>query len=94
MRRGDHPSGFRQHGGLFNPLALTHLFNRVNNIVGILLDRVIDARLRSRAGAIIINAQATTHVESGELRTELAQLGIGAGRLLDRVLHPPDLRDL
>ena len=94
MWRGNHPSGFRQHGRLFNPLALTHLFDRVNDIVGILLDGVIDARLRGRAGAVIINTQAATHVETGELRTGLAQLGIGTGRLLDRVLHPSDFRDL
>ena len=55
MRCGDHPAGFGQHGGLFNPFVLTHLFDRVNNVVGILLDRIIDARLRGRARAVIID---------------------------------------
>ena len=94
MRSGDHAAVLSEHDRLAHVLTLAHLLDRVDDVVGVFLHGVVDARLRGGTRAVIVDAQSPTDIEVVEVRAELAQLGVRPRRFLDRVFDPLDVGHL
>jgi hypothetical protein len=66
----------------------------VDDVVRVLLQRVVHARLEVRLRAVVIHAQPTADVEVLQPRPELRQLGVDAGRFVERAFDDADVGDL
>ena len=68
--------------------------DRVDDVVRVLLKRVVHARLGRRAAAVVIHTQAAAHIHVGDVDTHRAQLGVVARDLLQSRLDVADVSDL
>ena len=68
--------------------------HRVDDVAGVLLERVVRARLRRGVGPVVVDPEAATHVHVRDVEPELPQLGVVARDLLERRLDVADVGDL
>jgi hypothetical protein len=68
--------------------------DRVDDIVRVFLQRVVHARLRCRARAIVIDPQSPADIDVRDVDTHAAQLRVVASDLLQARLDVPDVGDL
>ena len=66
----------------------------VDDVVGVLLERVVHARFEVGLRAVVVDAQTAADVEVLEAGALLDQLGVDARRLVQRALDDPDVRNL
>ena len=68
--------------------------DRVDDVVGVFLQRVVDARVGRRVRAVVIHAQAAADVDVRDVEPHLAQLDVEARDLLQPDLDEADVGDL
>ncbi len=68
--------------------------DRVDDVVGVLLQRVVHARVRRGVGAVVVHAQPAADVDVRDVHAQRAQLDVEARDLLQRRLDEPDVGDL
>ena len=66
----------------------------VDDVVGVFLQRVVDARLEVGLRAVVVDAQAAADVEVFQPGAALVQIDIDAGGFVDRRLDLADVGDL
>ena len=66
----------------------------VDDVVGVFLERVVDARLEVGLRAVVVDAEAAADVQILEPGARLHELGVDPGRLVQRPLDDPDVGDL
>ena len=81
----------RRHGDV---LGLADLVDDVDDVVGVLRDGVVHARLVRRVAPVVVDAETTTHVEILDRVTVGAQLRVDARTFADGILDAADLGDL
>jgi hypothetical protein len=79
---------------MFHAGIVAHGLDVIDDVVGVLLERVIDARLEIGLGAVIIDAETAAYVEVVQSRARLDELDIDTRRLVQRPLDDADVRDL
>ena len=73
---------------------VAHRLDVVDDVVGVLLERVVDARLEIGLRAVVVDAEAAADVEVLETGSGLDELGIDARRLVEGALDDADVRNL
>ena len=66
----------------------------VDNVVRVLLRRVVDTRLGGGIRAVVVHTEAATDIDIGDIDTHPAQLGIEARDFLEAGLDVADVRNL
>src|SRR5687767_7260289 len=74
--------------------VVTHRLDVVDDVVGVLLERVVDARLEIGLRAVVVDAKAAADVEELETGARLHELGVNARRLVEGAFDDPDVGDL
>ena len=73
---------------------VAHGLDVVDDVVGVFLERVVDARLEVGLRAVVVHAQAAADVEVLEPGAGLDELGVDPRRFVERALDDADVRDL
>src|SRR5438874_10810064 len=80
-----------RHGQLVLPARFGH---RVDDIVGVFLQRIIHARLRGRAAAIVVHPESTANIDVSNIDANAAELRVVPGGLLQTGLDVADVGNL
>ncbi len=80
--------------GALDPGLVADVLHLVDDVVGILLDGVVDGREIAGLGAVVINTQASADVEELDADTHLAHFAVDAGPFDQGGLDLVDLGDL
>ena len=80
-----------RHGQVVLAADLGH---GVHHVVGVLLRRVVDARLGRGIGTVVVHAQPTTHVHVRHVHAHATQLGVEARDFLQTRLDVADVGNL
>ena len=94
MIRDDRAAALRHDRRVRHSGVVAHALDVIDDVVGVFLERVVGARLEVGLRAVVVDAQAAADVEVLEPRARLDQLGIDAGRLVERPLDDADVGDL
>ncbi len=90
----DGASALRNDGRMRNAGIVTHGLDVVDDVVRVLLERVVGARFEVGLRPVVVHAQTAADVEILEAGAGAGQLGVDAGGFVERVLHDPDVGDL
>ena len=77
-----------------DPGLVADVLHLVDDVVGVLLDGVVDAGKIARLGAVVIDPQAAADIDVLQADPELLHLHVDAGPLDEGVLDLVDLGDL
>ena len=94
MVRHHRPAMLRDYGRRGHFLTCTDLAQSVDNVVGEFLHRVVHREIARGARAVVVDGQASSHVEIGDFEACLAGLGIDACGFLEGLLGSADVVDL
>ena len=75
-------------------LLVADLLDRVDDVVGVLLDRVVHGRIEGRLRAVVVDPEAAAQVQVLDRHALGAQLRVHAAGFADRLLDLADVRDL
>src|SRR5687768_15749452 len=75
-------------------LLPTRFADRVDHVVRVLLQRVVDAGDDGRSGPVVVDAETTADVDVGDVHAEPAQLGIESRDLRQSCLDVADVGNL
>ena len=73
---------------------VAHRLDVIDDVVGVLLEGVVHARLEVRLRAVVVDAQPAADVEILQPRAQLRQLGVDARRFVQGALDDADVGDL
>jgi hypothetical protein len=79
---------------VFDARVVAHRLDVIDDVVGVLLERVVHARLEVGLRPVVVHAQAAAHVDELEAGAFLHQFRVDARRLVERALDDADVRDL
>ena len=65
----------------FDSGLVADVFDLIDDVVGILLDGVVDAGEVARLGTVVVDPQAATDVDGVQIDPHLAHLGVNPGAL-------------
>src|ERR1051326_1552116 len=71
-------------------LGVADIGHVINDVIGIFLERVVGGTVEGGSAAIVIHAQAPTHVYEFNPETHLVKLGVKPGGFLDRLFDDQD----
>ena len=91
---GDRPARLGHEGRRRDLFLLADLLDRVDDVVGVLLDRVVHGRVERRLGAVVVDAEPAAEVQVVDRDALGPQLRVDAARLADRLLDLADVGDL
>ena len=91
---GDRASGLGHERRRRDLLLVADRLDRVDDVVRVLLDRVVHGGVEGRLRAVVVDAEAAAEVQVLDRHAERAELGVDAPGLADRVLDLPDVGDL
>ena len=91
---GQRAARFRDQQRMWQGLLVADPGERVDHAVGVLLQAVVDRAGAARAGSLVVDAEPTTDVDAGDRYTELVQLGVEAGHLVESLVDVADVTDL
>jgi hypothetical protein len=94
VMRHNRPPALRHDGRVRNLRLVAHRLDMVDDVVGVLLEGVVDAGLEVGLRTVVVDAEAAADVQVLELGSRLDQLDVHAGRLVQRRLDDADIRDL
>ena len=77
-----------------NPLRVADIGNVIDDVVGVLLKRVIGRTVEGAAGSVVVHAQTATDIHELNGETHLLELRVETRGLLDGLLHGQDVRNL
>ena len=92
--RGERASRFADDVRHRQLAVAAHFRERVDDVVRVLLQRVVHARLRRRLRAVVVYAEAAADVHVGDVEAHRTELGVEAGKLLQSALDETDVGDL
>ena len=92
--RGDGAPAFGNDGGMRHFGFVAHVLDVIDDVVGVFLQRVIDARFEIGLRAVVIDAQAAADVQIFQARAGALQLHVHARRFHHRGLDLADVGDL
>ena len=92
--RDDRAAALRHDRRMLHAGVVAHRLDVVDDVVGVLLERVVDARLEVGLRAVVVDAEPAADVEVLEAGAGLDELGVDARRLVQRALDDADVRDL
>ena len=87
-------AGLGDDVGVRDALAVAGLLDRGDDVVGVLLHRVVHRRVEVGLRAVVVDAEAAADVDVARLRAHLVQADEDAARLAQRVLVGADGGDL
>jgi hypothetical protein len=87
-------SRFLNDGRVRDVLVIADLHDRVDDVVGEFLRRVVCGRIESRLRAVVINGHAAADVQKLNRNLHLAHFRVNARGLFHRVLDALDVRQL
>ncbi len=90
---GDGPSTLGDYGGTGNLLIITDLLHRIDDVVRVLLQRIVGAGRGSGVRAVVVHREAAAHIQILDIG-HLSRFGINPRRLVHCVLDRPDVGDL
>ena len=93
MRR-QRTSAFADDVGHRQLMLTTDLGQRVHDVVGVFLRRVVDACFGGGVGAVVVHAQSTANVHVRHVDAHATQLGVESRHLLQSGLDVADVRNL
>ena len=86
MIRDDRAAALRHDRRMLDAGVVAHRLDVVDDVVGVFLERVVDARFEVGLGAVVVDAEAAADVEVLEAGPGLHQLGVDARRFVERAL--------
>ena len=92
--RDDRPTALRHDRRMLHAGVVAHCLDVVDDVVGVFLERVIDARFEVGLRPVVVDPEAAADVEVLQAGPRLHQLRIDAGRFVERALDDPDVRNL
>ena len=92
--RDDRAAAFRHDRRVLHARVVAHRLDVIDDVVGVFLERVVDARFEVGLRAVVVDAEAAADVEILEAGARLDELGVDAGRFVQRALDDADVRDL
>ena len=92
--RDDRAAALRHDRRMLHAGVVAHRLDVVDDVVGVLLERVVHARLEIRLRAVVVDAEAAADVEVLEPGAFLHQLRVDARRFVERALDDADVRNL
>ena len=90
----DRPPGFADDRRVRHARLVAGAFDAKDDVVGVLLQRVVDRRFEVGLRAVVVDAQATADVEEFHAGAEAVHFRVDAGGLGKRVLELANIRDL
>src|SRR5271169_5091461 len=90
----DGPARLRDERRDGDLLLVADRLDRVDDVVRVLLHRVVHRGVERRLAAVVVHAEPAAEVQELHLHARPVQLRVDAARLLDRLLDLPDVRDL
>ncbi len=94
MMRRDGATALRHDRRRRNVFGLADFVDGINDIVGELLHAVVDAAIRCRAAAVVIDAQPAADIEIFYRESHFVDFGIDTRGFFDGVLDPADIGNL
>ena len=92
---GDHgAAALADDGGVRNLGLVADALHVIHQVVGVFLERVVDARFEIGLRAVVVDAEAPADVQIAQTGAGPPQLHVHAGGLDDRALDVPDVGDL
>ena len=73
---------------------VTHVLHVVDDVVGVFLQRVVDARFEIRLRSVVVDPEPAAHIHVSQTRAGALHLDIHADSFGNRALDLPDIRDL
>ena len=80
--------------GAFHPGLVADVLDLVDDVIGVLLQRVVDAGEIAGLGTVVVHAQAAAYVEKIDADAQFPHLGVDTGSLDQGGLDLVDLGDL
>ena len=94
VMRDDRAAAFRDDRRVRHLRLVAHGLQVIDDVVGVLLQRVVHARLEVGLRAVVVDAEAAADVQVLQPGARLDQLDVDARRFVQRALHDADVRDL
>ena len=91
---GDRPAALRDDGRMGDLLFVAHLLDVVHDVVRVLLQGVVHARLEVGLRAVVVDAQPAADVEVLDAGAGLGQVAVDPRRFVQGVLDDADVGDL
>ena len=92
--RGERPAGFADQHRMLDARVIADFHHLEDDVVGVLLQRVVHRGAEVRLAAVVIHGQAAADVEKFQAGAQRAQLDVKAGAFLQGGLHAADVADL
>ena len=80
--------------GCGTPDFVAHVLDVIDDVVGVFLQRVVDARFEIGLRAVVVDAQAAAHVQVLQAGAGARQLDVDARGFVHRALDLADVGDL
>ena len=87
-------AGLRDDRRMRHAAGVAHLHEAEDDVVGVLLERVVERRGEVRLRAVVVDAEAAADVEIAQRRAHLDQVDVDLRRLAQAVLDRADRGDL
>ncbi len=87
-------SALRDDGRVAHARLVAYRLNVIDDVVGVLLERVVHARFEVRLRAVVVHSKPAADVDVLEAGAELGQLRVDARGLVECALDDPDVGDL
>ena len=91
---GQGPAAFAHQGGHGNAVGFAAFPHGGHHVVGVVLKGVVGGGGAGRAAAVVVDAQAPTHIQVAHGRPQFGELPVNLAGLLQRVLEHGDVVDL
>ncbi len=92
--RHDRASAFGNDRRVRHLCLVAHRLQVVDDVVGVFLQRVVDARFEIGLRAVVIDAEPAADVHVFQARARLDELHVNARRLVERPLDDTDVGNL
>ena len=88
------PAALGDYGWIRHRRLVAHILDVIDHVVGVFLQRVIDARFKVGLGAIVIDAESAADIQIAKSRSGPDKFRIKPRRFVHRGFHLPDVGDL
>ncbi len=91
--RHDRAPALRHDRRMLHAGVVAHALDVIDDVVRVLLEGVVDARLEVRLRSVVVDAEAATDVQEFQPGSRLHELRVDPGRLVQRALDDADVRE-
>ena len=93
MRR-QRPAAFRNQYRVRYFFGIANFLNRINDGIGVFLQRVVDAVRRCDFSGLVVDAQPAAHVDIFDIQAALPECGVDTCDLFHRLLEVLNVQNL